>query len=124
MSKANSPVKVLRTALKRIQKGWIKHNWHVRFGDESYVCLEGALYGFCQKPQTEAQVKAADMCRKIIKERTGLYAIPAFNDHPDRTKEEVEEVVKLAIIRFETGGDEPDDKQEEDFVEFAESLLP
>jgi hypothetical protein len=109
MSKGNSPLKVLRTAHGRIQKGWTPGTWSKKGDDGTfYVCLEGALFGYCNASKhglTEAQVAAHDVVLQIIRERYGMGygSIPSFNDAPGRTKEEVLEVIKLAIIRLETG---------------------
>jgi hypothetical protein len=109
MSKGNSAIKVLRTADKRIDKGWIQHEWSFRdpTTGQMFVCLEGALFGYCNATKhglTEAQVRARDLVLEIIKERYGdaFISIPSFNDWPERTKEEIREVIKLAIIREET----------------------
>lgn len=126
MSKANNPIKVLRTALKRVSKGWTQTRWHERKDGQSYVCLEGAIFGFCSladENMTTAQREARDVCLDVIKDRyDGRYiSIPLFNDAAGRTKEEVMEVIKLGIIRLETADD--------DFIEFdpdevVDSLLP
>ena len=125
MSRANNPIKVLRTALKRIDKGWRKGAWGQKNADGSMeVCLEGAIYGFCNLGHmaTPAQKQALSVVQEILKEKfperypySGEYCIPSFNDHEDTTKDEVKEVVKLAIIRLETGWseDEPDVPEEE-----------
>jgi hypothetical protein len=123
MSKANSPIKVLRTALKRVQKGWTKQTWHAHSNGVNYVCLEGAVYGYCNDGKhgaTIAQSKAIKVLEDIIAERTGFHAIPAYNDAPERTQDEIEEVIKLGIIRLETGGD-MDDQEFEDLLEFKNS---
>jgi hypothetical protein len=121
MSRANSVAKVLRTALKRVQKGWTKGSWHNYDDDGNHtVCLEGALFGYCQQPvngYTKAQIEARDLVLSVIKDRfgdrkIGAYgeiSIPDFNDHPETVLEEVMEVIKLAIIRDETGYDPEDD---------------
>lgn len=149
MSKANSPIKVLRTALKRVEKGWSKSAWHERYDGQSYVCLEGAIYGFCNARghETPAQKKAIEVVEQIILERLkdgklnisefrvkrllGQYGvsgktdgfIPAFNDDSETVKEDILEIIKLAIIRLETGGDE-DEVIEFDPDEDLADLLP
>lgn len=114
MSKSNSPIKVLRTALKRVQKGWTKNTWSYRGQDgTTYVCLEGAVYGYCDATKhvvTPEQKKAIEVLQGIIYEKYGIRAIPQFNDNDGTTKEMVEEVVKLGIIRLETGGDIEDEE--------------
>jgi hypothetical protein len=112
MSKANSPVKVLRTALKRLQKGYTKGSWATQNADGGMsVCMEGAIYGYCTQPATQVQKDAISVVHKILSERhpdrsidkySGDVVIPMFNDHPDTTEDEVLEIVKLAIIRLET----------------------
>lgn len=129
MSKGNSAIKVLRTALSRVQKGWIQHMWVFRGPDgKVYVCLEGAMFGYCNADQhglTDAQKKARNVVQQIIDERyPGNYNIPAFNDAQERTQDQVEEVLKLAIIRLETGGDPTDglpDEEIDDLLEFMDS---
>lgn len=131
MSKGNSAVKVLRTALKRVQKGWTQHVWYRKDPEtgQTFVCLEGALYGYCSLQDhqlTPAMREARDFVIEIIKERyDGRFdGIPAFNDNPKRTQEEVEEVTKLALIRAETSGGDDEASNEEDFnnlLEFMDS---
>ena|SRR5689334_1505491 len=119
MSKANSSVKVLRTALKRVDEGWTQHEWHrYEHGTKKhYVCLEGAIVGFCKPGEheiTRAQQEAMNVCRQIIWEKTGQTEIPTYNDEPGRTKEEIKELIKLGIIRLET--DDETDYTLEDFI--------
>lgn len=120
MSKANSPIKVLRTALKRVQKGWTKHHWVWKDDNgKVYVCLEGGVYGYCNAHKhdtTEEQRTAIAVLRQIINEKYGIADIPVFNDKPERTQEEVEEVIKLGIIRLET----MDDDDFEDLLEYMD----
>ena len=118
MSKANNPIKVLKTAIKRINKGWDKGNWvyYDKKTGKASVCLEGAIYGYCTgQNATEAQKKAIRVVEEIIGERTGssMPDIPSFNDAPLTTKDDILEVCKLAIIRLETGGALVDDPVEE-----------
>lgn len=128
MSKANAPIKVLRTALKRINKGWTKGEWSYRDRDGNvFVCMEGALFGYCDSKKhglTEAQEQAAAVVLDIIKERyPGCHNIPTFNDADERTLDEVQEVIKLAIIRFETGDptDGLPDEEIDSLLEFMDS---
>lgn len=121
MSKAGTPIKVLRTGLKRVDKGWTQNHWSYK-GDDGvqYVCLEGALFGYCDSQKhglTEAQKEARNVVLQIIGERyNNRYAdIPSFNDDRGRTKEEIQEVIKLAIIRLETTGD--GEMDEDDFAD-------
>lgn len=110
MSKAKTPIKVLRTALKRVQRAWSDKTWSEKGDDGNYyVCLEGAIYGFCRQPTTQAQRDAHAVCLQIVKEKYGAASIPNFNDESGRTQEQVAEVIKLGIIRLETGGmDDPE----------------
>lgn len=124
MSKASSPIKVLRTALKRVDKGWRKGTWMHRnqATGEVFVCLEGAVYGYCDQNQhqtTEAQRSAIRVLREIIKEKYGFDDIPTFNDADERTQDEVKEVIKLGIIRLETD-EMMDDEDFEDLLEHKE----
>lgn len=130
MSKGNSAVKVLRTALKRVQKGWTQHVWYRKDPEtgQTYVCLEGALFGYCSLQEhqlTPAMREARDFVVEVIKDRyEGRFdGIPAFNDRPGRTQEEVEEVTKLALIRAETSGgdDEITDEDFDNLLEFMDS---
>lgn len=125
MSKANSVTKVLKTAYKRVTTRLGRRGWVQQDDNGNYVvCLEGALFGFCATPQTQAQIQARDLVREIIAEKypdrflrldvgnTLVVHIPGFNDDPLITDEEIAEVVKLAWIRSETGGpmDDPQDQ--------------
>lgn len=138
MSKANSPIKVLKTAIKRLDKGWTTGSWMDRDPDTGHVavCLEGAIFGFCEKAQTKPQEEALRTCEQIIFERwkdgefvfdsstwieaekdhvlDGSGLVPKFNDSVAKTADEMKEICKLAIIRLETGGPIDDDE----FIEF------
>lgn len=124
MSKASTPIKVLRTALKRVEKGWIQRDWVAEIDGTHYVCLEGALFGYCDANKhglTDAQEGAKAAVLSVIHDRYNrLYqSIPSFNDAPGRTKEEILEIIKLAIIRLETTGDgEVDDEEFDDILEW------
>lgn len=127
MSKASTPIKVLRTALKRVDKGWTQGDWYKPGDKVAYVCLEGALFGYCNAGKhglTDAQQAARAVIQQIISERhPGHSDIPSFNDQKGRTKDEILEVIKLAIIWLETTGDgEMDDDDFEDLLEFSEKL--
>jgi hypothetical protein len=91
----------------------------------TFVCLEGALFGYCDEGKhelTDAQKKAREIVLSVVKDRYPSYrSIPEFNDDAMRTKEEVMEVLKLSIIRVETGGDE-DEIGEEDFENLLEFM--
>lgn len=128
MSNANSPIKVLKAAHKRVSKQWTKNTWRRLESDGNYsVCLEGAIYGFCRNPNpTVAQKKAIEVVEQIIAER---YAsdmdwdpkmtkgiIPPFNDNPETTQEDVLEVIKFGIIRLET------EEMEKEFVDEVEAM--
>ena len=120
MSKAKTVTKVLKTAYKRIEKGWTTGTWHRRDDDgNNFVCLEGAIFGFCTDPQTQQQRDALALVEQIIIERHPVFseydsgAGRNFNDTA-ATQDEMLEVVKLAIIRSETGGPIDDDE----FIEF------
>ena len=127
MSNAKTPIKVLRTGLKRVDKAWTQGQWAQK-GDDGkyYVCLEGALFGYCdaKKGLTAAQDQARAAVLEVIKDRyEGRFnSIPSFNDDPHRTKEEVMEVIKLAIVRLETGEaggpDVMSDEEIDDLLEF------
>ncbi len=128
MSKANSPIKVLRTALKRVDKSWAQNAWVAHDDKGNYfVCLEGAVYGYCSRNDhqvTSAQNEAIKVLEEIISERyqteSGIPTrIPDFNDKNGRTKEEVMEVIKLGIIRLETDA-LMDDDDFEDLLEHKE----
>jgi hypothetical protein len=135
MSKANSPIKVLKTAIKRLNKGWTKATWsdYDEKSGQVSVCLEGAIFGFCENSKTQAQRDAIEACEQIIFERwnDGVFMfpnesedmkghevpegiIPRFNDSVAQTADEMVEICKLAIIRLETGGPIDDDE----FIEF------
>ena len=154
MSKANSPIKVLKTAIKRLNKGWVKSQWSDHNPDTGVtsVCLEGAIFRFCQHAKTPQQKEALQACEQIILERWvndefkieatspernetakkaalesgGRGVVPLYNDRVAQTSDEMVEICKLAIIRLETGGPIEDDE----FIEFdpdseeLEDLLP
>lgn len=128
MSKANSAIKVLQTGIKRVAKGWTQGDWKCQGPDGKwYVCMEGALFGYCSADVhglTAAQDEARDVCLQIIAERYPEHnSIPGFNDDPERTKDEVLEVMKLALIRLETGGGDDenylDDEDVDSLLEFS-----
>jgi len=113
VSKGNSAIKVLKTGLNRVHKGWTQGKWSYTDHQtgQTFVCLEGALYGYCDAGKhqlTKAQIEARDVVLGVIRDRyNGQFAtIPDFNDTPGRVQEEIEEVIKLGIIRLETGGDD------------------
>ena len=119
MSKANSAAKVIRTAIKRVTKQWGKGAWSRKESDGNYyVCLEGALFGFCNKAQTKAQHEAHAKVLEVVRER-GFRSIPDFNDLESTTQDEVVDVLKTALLRLEL------DKIEEDYIDpdEVESLL-
>lgn len=109
MSKANSPAKVLRVAFRRIQRGWIKGTWALvnkKPKGVTPVCIEGAIFGFSNQSPNGACLVAKDLVMQIINEKypRQFLDIPEFNDDPNTTHEMAMEVVKLALIRAETGG--------------------
>lgn len=117
MSKSNSGIKVLKTAHKRVTKGWIKGAWHSEMGGKHYVCLEGAIFGFCQLRECElsdAQKEAKLVIESLLFERRGERSIPAFNDDHETTQEDVLEIIKLGIIRLESGWPDDDYISEEE----------
>lgn len=125
MSKANSPIKVLRTVFKRVTNGWTKQNWHYHDAvtGKNFVCLEGGIYGYCPADKhvaTEAQKRAIAIVEEIIAERHGYSNIPNFNDAIETSQEDVLEVIKLAIIRLETTPDGLDDEEIDDLLEFKD----
>lgn len=110
MSNANKPEKVLRVALKRLQKGWVKVGWSSRNKKTGVtaVCIEGAIYGFTNgNAKNPVCLMARDIVLQVIQDKypeNFFTSIPQFNDDPATTYPMVEEVVKLALIRAETGG--------------------
>jgi hypothetical protein len=113
MSNANKPAKVLRVAFRRIQKGWVKSTWSNRNKQigVTEVCIEGAIYGFTMSNDKNPACKlACDIVLEVIQEKykpeDGLkyMSIPHFNDDENTTQAMVEDVVKTALIRAETGG--------------------
>lgn len=146
MSKANSPIKVLKTAIKRLNKGWTTGEWSAYDPetDTVSVCLEGAIFGFCTDASTPQQQEALQACEQIIferwkdgefdlrvgpdaaekyKETGGKGIVPAFNDRAAKTADELVEICKLAIIRLETGGPIGDDEfDDEEINELLEGI--
>jgi len=123
MSKANSPIKVLHTALNRLQRGWTKGTFYEgpgggdggrRFRNGSktaQVCLRGAIHGYQGQIKTEHSILAEIAVLEAINE---LYpesavddgpwdTVTQFNDDRDTTFEMIEKTVKLGLIKLETG---------------------
>jgi hypothetical protein len=126
MSKAKTPAKVIKTAIKRIETRWTQSAWCTmtpdgKGGTKWMLCMEGALFNGHQSPQTQAQRDARDMIVEVLKER-GFSDIPTFNDVKGRKVEEAIEILKLTLIRIETGGF---DDVEDDYIseEETEELL-
>ena len=96
MSKAKTVTKVLKTAYKRIEKGWTTGTWHRRDDDgNNFVCLEGAIFGFCTEPQTQQQ-RDALTTRSVKTPRTPFVASAVV------AREKDDGVVEFAI-RFKVG---------------------
>lgn len=108
MSKSNSPIKVLRVAYRRIQKGFFKGGWFNRNRQTGVteVCIEGAINGFTSYSDNPACVMASRIVMEVINDKyPGQFSsIPHFNDHNNTTQAMAEDVVKTALIRAETGG--------------------
>ncbi len=108
MSNAKTPVKVLKVGLNRLHKGWTKMKWSQKNKQTgvTMVCIEGAIFGYKSDTTNPACTMAKDLVLQVIKEQhPGKYmSIPSFNDAPETTMEDVEKVMKTAIIRAETGG--------------------
>jgi hypothetical protein len=128
VSKGNSALKVLRTALKRVQKGWTQNTWSYvdHSAGKTFVCLEGALFGYCDQSKhqlTPSQIEARDTVLSVIRDRYNgkFWSIPEFNDEVGRTEDEVQEVVKLSIIRLETAEDGLNDEEVEDLLDFKDA---
>lgn len=122
MSKAKTPAKVLRTALKRLQKGWTKGTVYSGPGypqiviidgklavqDKVAVCLRGAVHGYQGQIQTPATIFADKAILVSINELfpndgKKWRSLPEFNDDKKTTFPMVEEVTKMALIKVETG---------------------
>lgn len=117
MSNAKSPIKVLRVAYRRIQRGWTKGRWSNRNKKTGVteICIEGAIYGFTNSnDKNPACLMACDIVMQIINEQyPGQFlSIPDFNDDPATTQLMAENVVKTALIRAETGGLLRDNEEE------------
>lgn len=109
MSKSNKPTKVLRVALRRIQNGWTKGRWSNRNKQTGVteVCIEGAIFGFVDSRgnNNPACGMASAIVLEVIREKyPKMYSIPQFNDDHNTTQEMIEDVMKTALIRAETGG--------------------
>lgn len=117
MSNAKTPAKVLRVAFRRIQKRWGQHSWsnHNKQTGVTEVCIEGAVYGFTMpNDKNPACQMACDLILEVIQEKYKpksigtvfgqFQSIPHFNDDENTTQAMVEDVVKTALIRAETGG--------------------
>jgi len=117
MSYANSPAKVLRTALKRLQKRWGKGAWVGNKETGYKVCIEGAICNANpgtshRRNTTEPQRQALLYVEGVLRDGGKWTYIPAFNDAEETTFEDVEKVIKAAIIRAETGAPLPDHRDE------------
>lgn len=134
MSNANSTEKVLRTALKRVQKRWGQKSWGKmvpdgKGGQVQMVCMEGAVTGGCNLATTDQQKEALELMKEAANQLFGdimfptadmdiKFGLPAFNDLPEFTKEHAEQVVKLALIKSELGN-----LEEEEIAEEVETLV-
>ena len=125
MSNANRPAKVLRTALKRLQRGWTQGTFYSGPGDgDGYfwkknkntaipkVCLRGAIHGYQGQVKTAQSIVAEKAVLAAINELfpnpSGAWVnVMAFNEHSDTTFEMVEKVTKLGLIKLETGWEPP-----------------
>lgn len=127
MSNANSSTKVLRTALKRLQRGWTKGTFYSGPGDGTrafwkkeknnqaipQVCLRGAIHGYQGQVKTAQTIMAEKAVLEAINEEYPKAAsavsdgawetVMEFNDDSGTTFEMVEKVTKLGLIKLETG---------------------
>lgn len=106
MSKANSEVKVLTTALKRIENGrwgqgsWFQKGTNVVTGRPDYLlCLEGTITGGSSRARTDAQCAALERMRDVMLDLHGSREIPFINDRNGFTFEMAVEVVKESLRR-------------------------
>lgn len=88
MSNANSEVKVLTVALKRVRAGrWGQGTWlgkgpnAVTGVPAHLLCLEGSITGGSQIPKTEAQTAALNTLRVVMSDWHDQVSIPGGNDH-------------------------------------------
>lgn len=121
MSKSNTPLKVLRVARKRIEKGWMKHAVFNFNGGAPTVCGLGAIGGEkgaagskTNTPQGLAhlyvQMAIGDyvLAHKDRFREMGVHlrsrdfiSIPTFNDFEATTKEDMLAVFDAAILAAE-----------------------
>lgn len=118
-TKGKTPLKVLRTARKRLDKGWTKCGWKKlhRGNDgpqkvQALYCIEGALTGGAMLSVIEHDESedhpiclAGDYVRQAIREYEDLpntihIDIPVFNDNKF-SKEDVLAVMDIAIAKAE-----------------------
>jgi hypothetical protein len=102
-------VDVIDRAIEAVSEGWHQGDFYnPRTGG---VCLVGGLYkgagmGFNHVGSTwdfdfsgydqEAYVSAHEVLRSVVKDETGLFSVPDFNDSSSTTKEDVLLILKKA----------------------------
>lgn len=106
MSKANSTVKVLQTALKRIEKGrwgqgtWMQEGKNLVTGESTHLlCLEGSITNGHNQPMSEQQEEALNIMRSVMKDWHGRADIPGGNDHGRFTYAMAIEIAKESLRR-------------------------
>ena len=90
-----TPKSILKEAKRVIQKhGWTQGElWKFRNGRYAGFCITGALL-FCRD---EASRETGREARGFIKRAIRSEKVVAWNDHPDRTHEEVVQAFNKAI---------------------------
>lgn len=118
-TKGKTPLKVLRTARKRLDKGWIQGGWKSlhRKGDgqkktEAFYCIEGALTGGATLSEIERrEAPEHPICRAGVYVRQAIIeyrdlpenervCIPDWNDSRFN-KQDVLAVMDIAIAKAE-----------------------
>jgi hypothetical protein len=104
MSKANSVEGVLKASLRRVRYRWVKNMFKGKRPDASdgrgqnAYCLVGSVTGGETTAKTPFQSEALLLIQKEIERRQGgRITIPAWNDQPARTQQDVISVVEKAL---------------------------
>lgn len=100
-----TPIDVLRRARTLIEtRGWVQEAYENSEG----CCLDGALMIASDYPDTLFDSRATasyhvarELVREEIRDMTGVGDIIGWNDDPDRTKDDVTEVLDTVIAEVE-----------------------
>lgn len=114
MSKANKPSKVLRTAIRRLQRfGWTKNRLVAKQGSQAVgYCLIGSIYGENGQQVGRRNLAPLLQAEKYVQEvvteqfgKTGVHSIPSVNDGILQSPEDAILILKHALVKAETDED-------------------